>query len=87
MSSRELDAVPRVSALSRTMKKDGWDLEVVIFEDGEGGWQLEVQDGSGTASCWIESFATEQEALAEALRTIDENDISEFHEAQPWNEH
>lgn len=87
MSSRDLEAIHKVSELSRTVKKDGWDLEIVIVEDGEGGWQLEVQDGAGTASCWIESFATEQAALAEALRTIEESDISEFHEPQPWKQH
>ena len=59
----------------------------MISGDGEGGWLLEIQDDSATSTCWIESFATEEAALAEALRTIDENDISYFHESQPWKEH
>lgn len=87
MSSRVMEKGPKVSELSRTVQKDGWQLAIVIFEDGEGGWLLEIQDDSGTSSCWTEPFATEQAALVEALRTIDENDISYFHESQPWKEH
>lgn len=78
---------PRMSELCRTVSKDGWDLEIFIFEDGEGGWLLEIENDSGTSTCWTEPFNTEQAALDEALKTIQENDIAYFHEPQPWREH
>jgi hypothetical protein len=77
----------KMSALCRTVKKDGWDLDIVIYDDGEGSWALEVADGPGSATCWLESFATEQEALDEALKVIEENDLEYFHSPPPWLAH
>lgn len=78
---------PKFSALCRTIKKDGWELEICIFEDGEGKWRLEVINDVNTATCWTEPFDTDQEALDEALKAIEENGIEEFHVPQPWKEH
>ena len=81
-----LDPGPTLSALCRSVTKDGWKLDVVIYADGEGQWSLEVVDDAGTSTCWLELFDTEEQALAEALTTIEENGIEEFHMAQPWRE-
>lgn len=78
---------PKMSSLCQTVKKDGWDLEVFIFEDGEGKWLLEVVDDAGTSTCWTEPFETEQVALDDALKTIEENGIEYFSEPKPWREH
>jgi hypothetical protein len=80
-------ADPRFSPLCRTIRKDGWKLEICIFEDGEGKWLLEVINDVNTSTCWTEPFNTDQEALDEALRTIKENGIEDFHVSQPWREH
>lgn len=50
-------------------------MSVEIYEDGEGGWLLEVVDEYGNSSVWNDPFATDQEALADALKTIDEDGI------------
>ncbi len=76
-----------LSPLSRTIKKDGWELQICIFEDGEGKWLLEIVNDVNTATCWTESFSTDQAALDEALKFIEENGIEEFHVSQPWREH
>jgi hypothetical protein len=76
-----------MSALCQTVVKDGWELDIFIFEDGEGKWMLEVVDDMNTSTCWTDSFDTEQQALDEALKTIQENGIEYFHESQPWREH
>ncbi|MGH8244114.1 MAG: hypothetical protein ACRETY_12295, partial [Steroidobacteraceae bacterium] len=54
---------------------------------GEGKWLLEVVNDVNTSTCWTETFDTDKEALDEALRTIEENGIEEFHVSQPWREH
>lgn len=76
-----------MSSLCRTVTKDGWNLEIFIYEDGEGQWLLEVVNDADVSTCWTESFETEQDALDEALKTIEENSIEYFHEPQPWREH
>jgi len=82
--NEQLEGGPRMSELCRTVTKDGWELEIFIFEDGEGKWLLKIVDDSDTANCWTESFDTEQQALDEALKTIEENSIDYFYEPQPW---
>ena len=76
-----------MSSLCRTVTKDGWNVEIFIYEDGEGQWLLEVVDDADVSTCWTKSFETEQDALDEALKTIEENSIEYFHEPQPWREH
>jgi hypothetical protein len=78
---------PQMSALCRTVQKDGWELEICIFEDGEGKWLLEIVNDANTSTCWTDPFDTEQQALDEALKTIKENDIAYFEESQPWRQH
>jgi uncharacterized protein len=86
MKQEAPDERPKVSPLCRTVTKDGWDLEILIYEDGEGQWLLEVVNDADVSTCWTESFETDQAALNEALKTIEENSIEYFHERQPWRE-
>lgn len=50
-------------------------MSVEIYQDGEGGWLLEVVDEFKNSTVWDEPFSTDQEALDEALRTIAEDGI------------
>ena len=69
------DPVPKESSLSQVVERDGRSVEVEIYEDGMGGWLLEVVDEFGNSSVWDQSFETEQDALDEALKTIREEGI------------
>jgi hypothetical protein len=80
------DKVPALSALSRTVTRDGWTLEIEIYEDGSGKWLLEVVDERNTSTVWTEPFDTEQLALDEALRAIEEEGIEGFSESLPYRD-
>ncbi len=69
------DPVPKESSLSQVVERDGRSVKVDIYEDGMGGWLLEVVDEFGNSSVWDQSFETEQDALDEALKTIREKGI------------
>ena len=69
------DPVPRESPLSQEVERDGRSVQVEIYDDGKGGWLLEVVDEFGNSSVWDQSFETEQYALDEALKTIREEGI------------
>ncbi len=69
------DPVPKESPLSQVIERDGRSVKVEIYEDGTGGWLLEVVDEFGNSSVWDQSFETEQDALDEALKTIREEGI------------
>ncbi len=69
------DPVPKESPSSQVIERDGRSVKVGIYEDGTGGWLLEVVDEFGNSSVWDQSFETEQYALDEALKTIREEGI------------
>ena len=69
------DPVPKESSLSQVVERDGRSVQVEIYNDGTGGWLLEVVDEFGNSSVWDQSFETEQYALDEALKTIREEGI------------
>jgi uncharacterized protein len=71
----ELDQSPKHSPLAQSVTRDGKTVRVDIYEDGEGGWLLEVVDEYGNSTVWDAPFATDQEALDEALNTIDKDGI------------
>ena len=66
---------PDLSPLAQSVTRDGKTVRVDIYGDGEGGWLLEVVDEHGNSTVWDDSFASDREALAEALNTIDEDGI------------
>ncbi len=71
----EDDQYPVQSALCQDVTRDGKTVRVEIYEDGKGGWILEVVDEHRGSTVWDESFPTDQGALDEALRTIAEEGI------------
>ena len=80
------EKAPALSALSRTFTRGGWMLEIEIYEDGSGKWLLEVVDERNTSTVWTEPFDTEQLALDEALRAIEEEAIEGFSESLPYRD-
>jgi uncharacterized protein len=79
----ELDPAPRLSPLSQSVTRDGKTVQIDIYENGEGGWILEVVDAYGNSTVWDDSFASDQQALDEALITIDENGIDSLIGSSP----
>lgn len=71
----EDDISVKHSPLCQSLTQNRKTVQVEIYEDGEGGWLLEVVDDYGNSTVWDQSFASDQEALDEALRTIEEDGI------------
>lgn len=63
---------PRNSSLNRVYTANGISLEINIYEDSNGGWYLEIIDAYFNSTCWQTPFKTEQEALDEGLRALEE---------------
>ena len=67
------------SPLCRNETRDGHTVDIEIYRGAnEDGWILEVVDEEGASTVWDERFPTDQEALEEALKTIEEEGISTF---------
>ncbi len=69
------DCEIKFSALCQTIERGGGRVEIQIYENGEGGWILEVVDEYDNSTLWGEPFDSDQEALDEALRTIEDEGI------------
>lgn len=69
------DQAPVPSPLSQSVTRDGKTVQIDIYEDGEGGWLLEIVDEYWNSTVWEAPFTSDREALDEALRTIDEAGI------------
>lgn len=65
----------RLSPLCQPVTRDDRTVQVDIYEDGAGGWLLEVIDEFNNSTVWDDSFKTDQEALDEALDTIEKEGI------------
>ena len=63
------------SPLNRTVSRDGRSVEVEIYRAENEDWILEVVDQHGNSTVWDDPFPTDQSALDEAMRTIDEQGI------------
>ena len=59
------------SPLSQSVVRNGVKVQVDIYRDEEGGWILEVVDAANTSHVWDDKFATDQQALAAALRALE----------------
>jgi len=67
------------SPLTQKITRDGTTIEVLIYRgEHEAAWILEVVDHSRGSTVWDETFQTEQDALNEVLRTIDDEGIACF---------
>lgn len=63
------------SPLNRTVSRNGRNVEVEIYRAENEDWILEVVDEHGNSTVWDDLFPTDQAALDEAMRTIDEQGI------------
>ncbi len=73
MTSHDQDPVR--SALTQIVTRDGKSVSIDIYGDGEGSWLLEAVDEYGNSTVWDVPFENEQDALDEALKTIDTEGI------------
>jgi uncharacterized protein len=71
----EAERYPVHSQLSQRVVRGETAVEIEIYEDGKGGWLLEVVDEFGNSTVWDDSFPTDSAALAEALNVIDTEGI------------
>ena len=69
---------PKMSPLSRSISQDGASVQIDIYEDGTGKWLLEVVDEYNNSTVWDDPFETEQSALDEAIKTINDDGIFSF---------
>jgi uncharacterized protein len=71
---------PRIihSALSRTLREAGTEVRVEIYRLETTEWSIEVIDATGTSTVWDDLFPTDQAALDEAMKTINEEGIRTF---------
>ena len=63
------------SPLSQSVIRSGVEVRVEIYGDSQGGWILEIVDAENTSHVWDEHFETDQRALTEALRALDEEPL------------
>jgi uncharacterized protein len=80
-----LDQSPQHSPLTQSLTRDGKTVQVHIYDDGKNGWLLEVVDEYGNSTVWDASFMSDQAALDEACRTIDEEGIETLIGLPPSN--
>jgi len=67
------------SKLSQKVSRDGMTVEVLIYRGkDDSGWMLEVVDQEGGSTVWDDLFPTDEEALAEAMNTIETEGIACF---------
>jgi hypothetical protein len=69
------DQTPFESPLSQHVSRAGKTVRIDIYEDGDGGWILEVVDEFNNSTVWDDHFPSDQAALDEALRTVEAEGI------------
>lgn len=76
-----MNAEPEIvhSPLERSVTRDDVTVRICIYRGPEDdGWILEVEDHKGGSTVWEDPFATDQEALDEAMGAIETDGISSF---------
>jgi len=70
------------SPLCGDVSRDGLKVRVQIYRiTGRGdGWSLEVIDNEGASTVWNDLFATDQDAHAEFVKTLETEGIRSFSE-------
>lgn len=67
------------SPLEREVTVDGTSVSIFIYRgEPENTWLLEIEDHLGGSTVWDDRFPTDQEALDEALKTIEQDGIESF---------
>ena len=70
------------SGLSQRVTVEGHEFSIEIYSlEHEDAWALEVVDEKGTSTVWDELFDTDQAALDEVLKTIEEEGLSAFRDS------
>jgi hypothetical protein len=63
------------SPLSRAVTRNGVTVQVDIYADRNGRWILKIVDAAKASHVWDEHFETDEQALAEAMRALDEEPL------------
>jgi hypothetical protein len=63
------------SPLSQDFEKNGHVVKVQIYSSGKNDWVLEVVDADGNSTVWDGTFGTDEMALKEFQRTVEEEGI------------
>jgi hypothetical protein len=69
---------PRLSELSQYVTRGEEAVRVDIYENGEGGWILEIIDRYNNSTVWDDPFPSDQSALDEAIRAINADGIAAY---------
>ena len=64
--------------MEKKIAMDGKSVEIQVYEDGTGGWLLEIVDEYWNSTCWQSPFETAEDAFDEATKTIKEEGIDTF---------
>ncbi len=67
--------VLKMSDLCQSLTRDGKAVRVDIYGDGGDGWLLEVVDEHGNSLVWNDLFSSDQAALDEVLKSIEDDGI------------
>ena len=65
----------KYSPLCQTIERDDKSVDVQIYDDGEGGWLLEVVDAFGNSTVWDDPFESDQKAWVEVMQCIKDEGI------------
>ena len=63
------------SPLCRVVKSGNHQVRVEIYRSEDSGWFLEVVDAFGNSTVWDDTFESDDDALAEFTRTLQEEGI------------
>ncbi len=66
------------SPLQRSIVKEGQTIQVKIYKSADSGWFLEVVDEFDNSTCWDDQFLSDQDALDEILKAVEEEGINAF---------
>ena len=69
---------PKKSDLCQSVTRSGQTVQIEIYQDENNGWILEVVDEYWNSTVWEDTFSTDQNALDEALKSIQEEGIGSF---------
>lgn len=72
------DFTPQDSPLCRAYSDGNHTVNIDIYEDGEGGWLLEIVDEHNNTTVWEDAFDTDEAALQEALDALKEEGVGAF---------
>src|ERR1019366_5299793 len=63
------------SPLSQSVTRNAVTVRVEIYGDSDDRWILEIVDAENTSHVWDEHFETDQQALTDAVRELDEEPL------------